>query len=796
MATKDKLVFRWAKMKEEIDHSGKVVVRAPALVYFCECCMRFLLGALLSGAELFGGYAPFGVGLVACSGSGLEGFCALLGACFGYLSFQGFVGGLRYVAAAILVFSVSFAFFDLRLYRLSWFMPVLSGLMMAATGFVYLSEAGWSQSSIVYFLTEVVLTGVSCYFYAIALATWGKGRKETGVTYHQRISILLLLGTLLLTVTQLTLFQHLSVGHVVAAVVVMIASYQGGLTGGALVGVTVGIGLDLTVESYSIYAMSYGLSGVMAGIAHRKGRGFCGLTYLLSSALAILWMWAILPDVALLYEVFVAVLCFVLIPEPLLKQLEDLWKKKEAVPTETKSSSYVKDRLCATADGFRALHQSLLHAFTYPPPNDNDAATIFDRVADRVCKTCLLQGNCWHTDYVSTYNALNDALPTMMDRGSGESGDFPQWFTHRCIHFADFLGASNEELTALRYRQQYQSRLLESRQAVCRQYGTLAETLGQAVAQLEGGLVHDPVLSKKLKQHLLSRGMEGDSGVFREEGGRLRLELATSRLARLTGEAGASALSKVVGRPLRLVEEDPPRGDRQLYVEEEPLMVVAGLAAKNKEGEAVSGDTGTWFKSENGMLYVLLCDGMGSGVNAHTESDLAVQLLEQFLRAGVYPEHALKTVAVALGFRGESSGGFTTVDLLTLNLFTGEGGLYKYGGAPTYLKQGKEVSRMAGGTLPMGIPNQGNVPDYIPFTVQDGHCILLASDGLVGGSHDLWVREQLGAFDGGSPKELATALLEESCRQGIDGDDRTVLVLKIGRRTHPSISLAKSKKLV
>ena len=59
-----------------------------------ECVIRFLLGAMLSGAEIFGGYAPFGLGLVAASGSGLDGFCALLGACFGYLSFQGFAEGL------------------------------------------------------------------------------------------------------------------------------------------------------------------------------------------------------------------------------------------------------------------------------------------------------------------------------------------------------------------------------------------------------------------------------------------------------------------------------------------------------------------------------------------------------------------------------------------------------------------------------------------------------------------------------------------------------------------------------
>ena len=114
MATKEKLRTRAARLREEARETGKVVLRAPALVRGAECVIRALLGALLAGAEIFGGYAPFGLGLVGASGSGLGGFCALAGACFGYLTMQGFSAGLRYAAACILTFSVAFAFFDVQ----------------------------------------------------------------------------------------------------------------------------------------------------------------------------------------------------------------------------------------------------------------------------------------------------------------------------------------------------------------------------------------------------------------------------------------------------------------------------------------------------------------------------------------------------------------------------------------------------------------------------------------------------------------------------------------------------------
>ena len=184
-------------------------------------------------------------------------------------------------------------------------------------------------------------------------------------------------------------------------------------------------------------------------------------------------------------------------------------------------------------------------------------------------------------------------------------------------------------------------------------------------------------------------------------------------------------------------------------------------------------------KSDDGALYVLLCDGMGSGARAGQESSLAVSLLEQFLRAGVPPERAMETVAEALGLRNEEEGSFTTVDLLRVDLFTGETGVYKYGAAPTYVKRGGQVSRVTGTSLPAGLSGQPGSPDVTRLTLSAGDCVLLVSDGVSAGESDLWIRERLAAFDGESPRELAGALITESGTRGGAVDDRTALVLRL-----------------
>ena len=161
------------------------MVRLPVLMGAAENLIRCLLAAILAGAEIFGGCAMGGVAVTAVSGAGSAGFSALLGACFGYLCFQGFVESLRYIAACVLVYALSFAFWDLPFYRLAWFMPLSAALLNGLVGFIYLSESGWSSSQVIFFVTELVLTAALTYFCRLAFSVWDEPREEDGLSVRQ-----------------------------------------------------------------------------------------------------------------------------------------------------------------------------------------------------------------------------------------------------------------------------------------------------------------------------------------------------------------------------------------------------------------------------------------------------------------------------------------------------------------------------------------------------------------------------------------------------------------------------------
>ena len=771
----------------QVREAGQVVLHWPAVIKAAEYAIRLLLGCVLSGAEIFGGYAPFGLGFTAASGAGLEGFSALIGACVGYMAFRGFLDGLPYVAACILTSSVSFAFYDVKLYRQSWFLPVMAALLGGVTRFVYLSGALTGVAQTVFFCTELLLTAASVYFYRTALSPWTRRREDAELSVRQLVCLFILGCTLLIALAEARLPGAVSLGCLAGALATMIAAWKGGAGLGGATGICTGLAMDLALGLSPQYTMAYAFAGLLTGVFWKQGKLFAALTYVLSNAVMVLWTWEQGPALGILYEVFAASVIFMVLPDSLLRRVSALLVREREVTTawaEDRARTYGRERLERTADAFRVLYDGLRASFRRVAPNDENGAGIFHRSANKVCVTCALRDRCWQREYAATMNALNDALPAMMKRGRGEAEDFPQHFRSRCLNFPLLLSTANEELTALRYRRQFQSNARESRAAVCRQYGLFARSLDEAVRQLEAEPVRDPNREKRVCQRLTTLGIEGEAAVWYDRAGHLVLEVTGPELDALTRAEEQTRLARLLGVPLGEAEETRQGGQTRLrWRQAEPLMAVAGVSARKKEGQTVSGDAGAWFKTDEGGLFVLLCDGMGSGPEARRESNLAIQLLEKFLRSGMEPEDALTTLNAALALRCEEEGGFTTIDLFRLDLYTGEAGFYKLGAAPTYIRRKGTVTRVTGAALPAGLAGGSDLgPDVSKLRLEAGDSVVLVSDGVTSGDDDSWLKEALAAYDGSDPKSLAAALMEHSSRREGATDDRTAVVLTVRKR--------------
>ena len=120
---------------------------------------------------------------------------------------------------------------------------------------------------------------------------------------------------------------------------------------------------------------------------------------------------------------FLGSVTFLLLPERPLRRLAAwlLPEQKGTLPADRRAQGRVQRRLEEAAQAFRTLYDTMRASFR-PPQNDNDVATVFDRAACQVCRTCSLRSNCWERDYVSTFDALNKRRPAHAGPGQGGAG--------------------------------------------------------------------------------------------------------------------------------------------------------------------------------------------------------------------------------------------------------------------------------------------------------------------------------------------------------------------------------------
>jgi stage II sporulation protein E len=103
----------------------------------------------------------------------------------------------------------------------------------------------------------------------------------------------------------------------------------------------------------------------------------------------------------------------------------------------------LRERLDKVAVALRDLHDCM--GRTVPASGEENPAVVFDRAAEKVCRDCALCSLCWQKEYTGTFNALNDATPTLLERGRAMAKDFPGYFSSRCIHLPDFIMEVNNE---------------------------------------------------------------------------------------------------------------------------------------------------------------------------------------------------------------------------------------------------------------------------------------------------------------------------------------------------------------
>ena len=156
--------------------------------------------------------------------------------------------------------------------------------------------------------------------------------------------------------------------------------------------------------------------------------------------------------------------------------------------------------------------------------------------------------------------------------------------------------------------------------------------------------------------------------------------------------------------------------------------VVFGTSFITKAGSEVSGDSYSLIKIDSDKFMMALCDGMGSGKKAERTSNLSMNIIENFYKAGFDNELILSSANKLLSLGNDEI--FSALDLCVIDLRKCYLDSIKLG-APAALIRGKKgIKIVEGNALPLGILSDIK-PSIKKEILSESDTIILATDGII-----------------------------------------------------------------
>ena len=204
-----------------------------------------------------------------------------------------------------------------------------------------------------------------------------------------------------------------------------------------------------------------------------------------------------------------------------------------------------------------------------------------------------------------------------------------------------------------------------------------------------------------------------------------------------------------------------------------------GVSTQSKQKGKASGDCYSVLRLDANKFMFAVCDGMGSGEKANRLSETAINLVENFYRAGFEDELVISSANKLLNLQKEDV--FSAIDICVVDLNTGLADFVKMGSPNCFVLSKDKCEIIEGRSLPLGIVNQSDSTNK-KEALNSGDFIILLSDGVSDSfSSDAELTHFICSLDVKNPQGFSDALLKKALdnNQGITKDDMTVLVVKI-----------------
>lgn len=730
-----------------------------------------LFGLITARGIIFETLMPFGLVFVGgCSISFLPS--ASVGAFIGYFVPAVTSGGVKYIAALLAVLSIRLVLSGFNNISENPFflgiITVIANLLTSAVTYsgVPLDLLKLAVESIIIFCSVLI---IRLSFFALAKQHFGLSTDELAC----------LIGSFSIVIIGMINFTvlDLSIGRILGVFLVLSAARYAGTAISCACGIALTFVCAVTASFEGGFGI-YAFMGLATGVFSILGKYVIALSSIAMGLIGISFLQFKSGSILFLSEIFIAAFLFLIIPRSAGIYISKFLYRSPKVTAQNNFAKSLSMRLGLASGALSDVSDTITQVSQeLAKINAPDFKSVLSLIEQDACAGCKLRLHCWETKSSATLEAI---MQMINDIKGGELPNMPilEDFRGRCLRLNKM-----QECVKCRYSQytsalSAENRINEVQQVVSEQFDGISDMLKELSHELRSDEHFNPHAANSCAAALKNLGLNTEECCAKiDKFGRTSIEIKITcdeqtvfnRLQIM------KILSLACERDFDIPNITKIGNSALLTINEHPRFKIdIGVDQHCATLGSICGDAYKYFNDGKGRFIMILSDGMGTGGRAAVDSAMASGLMARLLKAGFSYDCSLKIVNSSMLFKS-SDESLATLDIVSIDLFTGDATLYKAGAAPTLVRKNGHAGRAESHSLPIGILKAVSF-DKACIKLRYNDIILLVSDGVTFEGTE-WIREELERWGDGGSQELAEHICDCAKRRYKNSrpDDITVL---------------------
>ncbi len=682
-------------------------------------------------------------------------------------------GGFRYIAALFAVIAIRILLSGYKkLSENPFFLSVVTTVANVFTGLV--AYSGAPAEALKLAVECIIILG--CVF--LTHKTFSSFfKKEYGLMPDEIASLMITLSVILIGFNGIEI-SGISIGRILSVTLILVAAKYGELLTCTLCGVAVTFCCALTSSFEGGYGI-YALAGVIVGVFSSLGKYVQVLSFISTAIIGLTFVQFKSGGGIFLAEIIIGCLLFIILPRNIGIYLSKFFYR---YPNVISTADYTKalelrlnvasDALCDVSDTICRVSSELSKINA---PDFNGMLSLIEQDA---CGGCKLRMHCWENKSDQTAEAVMQMIDNIKCNTSPEKNPLSDEFKGRCLRVKNVENAVKNRYSQYASKIAAENRIYEVRSVVSEQFEGISDMLKELACNLSDDERLNGSAAEIAVAALNNLGIQSENCSAKiDKFGRMSLEIkikvftdtVINRLQIM------KMLSLACERDFDVPSINKSGNFAVITVSERPnFKVDIGVDQRSAITDSICGDAYKYFNDGKGHFVMVLSDGMGTGGRAAVDGTMASGLMAKLIKAGLGYNCALKLLNSSMLFKS-SDESLATMDIASIDLFSGKTELYKAGAAATVVRRNGKSGRAESQNLPIGIIKDISF-DRAGIRLKAGDILLLMSDGVTFDGTE-WIRNEVENWSDGSAQNLAEHICAAARRRYTDSraDDITVM---------------------